>query len=399
MKTINKFAILCMFLLSYLNSYSQIDYTKYVKPIYDGKQSTALSIYDTNPESPSGEHICFIKYPKIVQGGFLGPTVKAEVIIKNRRTGAIRNIYEIWTTNHNGANAIWINDSLISFQVNHLKDFVVYNINTDKSIFGLINGELGHKSFNNILMFTICNGRYIKLDKTREPYESKYEAIYSLNCITGKQTQIVKLKDIIHAFISQNPNVTKNEGRILHVEPNSSNDKILFDFRHPRYPNKTWEELQGFVYPDGSGIRWIKERPMHVVWFDNNSMFGVDTKDPEKKIYQYDLFGDKLETLGGTACHFGASPNRDWYVGESDYYRPEEDGYTRVYLYKRGEIKPFALLAEWKNTKITWEWVAHVDPSFSSDGKRVYFIRASNTEDKFEAVSIDLSIFKYFTYK
>ena len=395
MTTTNKLAILCLFLSSYLSVHSQIDYIEYVKPVYIGKESTALSIYDANPESPNGEHICFIKYPNIVQGGHSGPTVNADVMIKNRKTGKTRRIYEVWSTNHNGANAIWINDSLISFQVNHLKDFVVYNINSDQSVFGLVKGELGHKSFGNILIFTICNSRLMALDKTRSPYDSEYEGIYSLNCITGEKTQIVKKNDIIQAFISQNPNVTKNEAQILHVEPSPLNDKILFDFRHERvYPNKHGESLQGFVYADGSGIRWIKERPMHVVWFNNNSMFGVDTKDPEKKIYQYDLYGKKLEMLGGTSTHVGASPDRDWYIGESAYYKPEEDGFTRVYLYKRGEKKPYALLAEWNNTKITWKWVAHVNPSFSSDGKRAYFIRASNSEDKFEAVFINFARIK-----
>ena len=71
----------------------------------------------------------------------------------------------------------------------------------------------------------------------------------------------------------------------------------MYDYRHPRNPDNRWEEGHGFVFADGSGIRWVKERPMHVVWFGNDSMFGVDTKDPEKKIYKYDLFGEKMERL------------------------------------------------------------------------------------------------------
>jgi hypothetical protein len=188
--------------------------------------------------------------------------------------------------------------------------------------------------------------------------------------------------------------VTANEAKILHIEPNPTNDKIMFDYRHQSHSNEGWEELHGFMYADGSSIRWVKERPMHVVWFDNITMFGVDTTDPEKKIFRYDLYGKKLEMLGGTSTHVGTSPDREWYIGESAYYQPEEDGFTRVYLYKRGEKEPYALLAEWKNTKITWNWVAHVNPSFSADGKRTYFNRASSTEDKFEAVSINLADLK-----
>jgi hypothetical protein len=232
-----------------------------------------------------------------VQGGHSGKAGKADVIIKDRKTGNSRKIYEVTCTNHNGANAIWVNDSLISFMVNHLQDFAVYNIISDQSVFGLVKGELGHKSFGNILVYTKCNGRLLGPDKNRSPFDAEEEGIHSLNCISGEKNQFVKKIDIITAFKSQNPNVTKNEARILHVEPSPLNDKIMYDYRHPRNPDNRWEELHGFVFADGSGIRWVKERPMHVVWFGNDSMFGVDTKDPEKKIYKYDLFGEKMEML------------------------------------------------------------------------------------------------------
>lgn len=387
------FTIVFYFIFSF-SSPAQKDFTNYVKPVYSGIESTALSIYDTNPESPNGEHICFIKYPKIVQGGHSGTPVTAYVMIKNRKTGKTRKIYEVNCTNHNGANAIWINDSLVSFQVNHLKDFAIYNINANQTVFGLIKGELGHKSFGNILIFTRCNQRLLSPDKSRELFPSNNEGIWWINCLSGEKKQVVKKSEIVQTFREQNTNATKNEAAILHVEPNPLNTKIMFDYRHPRYPNKNWEQLHGYVNADGTGIRWVTNRPMHVVWFDNNSMFGVDTKDLEKKIYRYDLYGKELEMLGGTSTHVSATPDRKWYLGESAYYKPEEDGFTRVYLYKRGIKEPYALIAEWKNTKITWEWVAHVDPSLSADGKRGYFIRAANNEDKFEAVYIDFSELK-----
>lgn len=368
----------------------QVKLTQKVKPIYDGNESTALSIYDANPESPDGQHLSFILYPEIAQGGHAGPVVKAFVMIKCRETGETRKIYEINTTNHNGANAIWVNDSLIAFQVNHLKDFEVFNIASDQSMFGLINGELGHKSFQNNIYYSVCNSRLTSINPIRDPYKSENEGINCLNCITGEIKQVATKEQIISAFISQNSEITGNQVSILHVEPNPKGDKILFDYRHVLSSEKK-PQLQGFMNADGTGIRWIPTRPMHVVWYDNNSMLGVDTKDPEKKIYRFDLYGKKLELLGGRATHVGTTPNREWYVGESAYYKPEKDGYIRVYLYKKGNPEPVALISEWKNNKITWSWVAHVDPSFSADGKRAYFIRAVNKEDKFEAVCIDLS--------
>lgn len=381
--------ILCVGFIFSLESKAQVNLLNKVVPVYDGKESTALSIFDTNPESPDGKNLCFIRYSTIVHGGHGGPVVNADVMIKNISSGKTRKIYDVNTTNHNGVNAIWVNDSIVAFQVNHLKDFAVYNISSGKSMFGLVNGELGHKSFNNTIYYTVCNIRLRSLDSTRTKYNTIDEGIYRLNCLTGEKKQFVTKGDIVKAFIAQNHEITGNRATILHVEPNPKGDKVLFDYRHRK--SAGGGELQGFVNADGTGIRWIPVRPMHVVWFDNNSMFGVDTFDPEKKIYRFDLQGNKMEMLGGTSTHVGSSPDRNWYVGESAYYSPEKDGFTRVYLYKRGVVKPVALLSEWNNSKITWTWVAHVNPSFSSDGKRVYFIRALNNEDKFEAVCLDLS--------
>jgi len=371
-------------------SKAQINLTSLVNPVYTGKESTAFSIYDVNPESPDGKYICFTRYQTIVQGGHGGPAAKANIMIQERLTGKTRKIYEVTCTNHNGANAVWVNDTIVAFHVNHLKDFAVYNVLRQKSMFGLISGELPHKSFNNSLVYTVCSSRLYEIDTTRTKYSPSEEGIYQLNCLTGKKKMIVAKSEIVKTFIAQNQEITGNRATILHVEPNPKGDKILFDYRH--FKGQKYE-LQGFVNADGTGIRWVPVRPMHVVWFDNNSMMGVDTSDPEKRIYQFDLQGNRKEMLGGTSTHVGGSPNRKWYVAESAYYVPENDGFTRVYLYRRGEVKPYALLAESNNSKIIWQWVAHLDSSFSADGKRVYFVRAVDNADKFEAVSIDLTDF------
>ncbi|GAB2767265.1 hypothetical protein GCM10027275_06960 [Rhabdobacter roseus] len=314
-------------------------------------------------------------------------------MLKNRHTEVVTKIKEVACNNHNGANALWINDSLIAFQVSHFQDFEIYNIHSQKSVFGKMAGELGHKSFGNLLFYSKCNARLLIPDPSRTPYDLEEEGIYVLNCLTGKSTQVIQQSAIISAFKKQNEKVADFETKILHLEPNPQNTSIMFDYRYRGDSSGPWHDLHGIVSADGSAPRWIKVRPMHVVWFDNASMFGVDTEDPENRIFQYDLYGKKMELLGGTSTHVGVSPNKKWYIGESDFYRPEADGFTRVYLYQRGESRPYALLAQWKNAKITWQWVAHVNPSFSSDGKRAYFIRASDEEDKFESVSIQLPEF------
>jgi len=371
--------------LSGIASYAQIDLTGRVRPVYEGVESTALSIFDTNSESPDGKYLCFIRYPAIVRGGHFGPVVKADVMIRNTRTGDTNKIHEIWTTNHNGGNAVWVDAAIVAFQVNHLKDFVVYDVVKNRLLFGPVDGELGHKSFGNTIYYTVCSSRLRSLDASRKPYEAADEGIYRLNVVTGKREQVATKKQIVQAFSAYDHKTTDECAAILHVEPNPKGDKLIFDFR---YSDK---EVRGFMKADGTDIRALPVRPMHCVWFDNDFLLGVYTADPEKKIYRFGLNGDRVELLGGLSTHVGGSPDRQWYIGESAYYGPDPDGYTRVYLYRRGNTTPVALLAEWTNSKITWDWVAHVNPSFSSDGERAYFIRAVDNEDAFEAVGIDLS--------
>ncbi|WP_414617464.1 hypothetical protein [Dyadobacter sp. 32] len=388
-----KKALLSLHFVFGFEAIAQKDYSGLVKSLYSGTESTALSIYNTSPESPDGKYICFVKYPAIAEGGHLAPPVRAEVMLKSRRTGDHVKIRDVTCNNHNGANAFWINDSLVAFQVSHFKDFEIYNVNSGKSVFGIVAGELGHKSFGNVVFYSKCNARLLIPDKSRTPYKPMDEGIYAFDCLAGRSTLIIKQAQIVAAFKRQNKKVSDYETKILHLEPNPLNSKIMFDYRYRADSASGWHDLHGIVSSDGSEPRWIKVRPMHVVWYDNQHMMGVDTEDPENRIFQYDLFGKRGELLGGTSTHVGMSPDKKWYIGEGDFYKSEADGFTRVYLYKQGESRPYALLAQWKNAKVTWEWVAHVNPSFSSDGKRAYFIRAFDHEDKFESVTIQLPEF------
>ena len=363
-----------------------IDLTKHVKSLHNGNESTSLSIYDTNPESPDGKHICYIHYSGIVQGGHNSGVIKSDVMIKNRLTGDTKKISEIRTDNHNGANTFWIDNTKIAYMGHYLHYFEVYDIKKNKLLYGPVKGELGHKSFQGKIFFSACNLRLLTPNKFREKFNVNAEGIYCLNVKSGDIKLVVSKKDIHIAFLKQNSHVTDKAIEILHVEPSPDNKSIFFDFRQQGVGS-----LHGYVKADGTGVRWVQVRPMHVVWYDNTTMLGVKTDNPEKKIFRFDTKGNPLEMLGGTSTHVGASPDRNWYVGESAYYGPEEDGYTRVYLYQKGVREPVAILAEWKNSKITWKWVAHVNPSFSFDGKRIYFIRASDIEDKFEAVYLEIS--------
>lgn len=391
-----------VFLISLLPSATegQQNLSKHVVPIHDGPESTGLSIYNTNPESPDGRFLAFLKYKQIVQGGHAGPPTEAYLMIRERATGKTRLLDTVWVTNHNGANAIWINDSLIACQIGHVEDFEVFHAGTGASVSGRIRGELGHKAVHNTIYFSRSNERMRDRHPDRLPFRVSEEGIWRYEVLTGKVEQVVPLSEIIQAFQQQNPNINGAGAQLLHVDPNATGERILFDYRHFRQKaDKRRKQLQGYVNADGTGLRWVPTRPMHVIWFDDTTMMGVDMEDPEKKIYRYDLYGQQLELLAGKACHLGISPDQKWIAGEFGFYRAEPDGYTRLYLYANGEPEPRGIIDQWTNEKITWWWVAHVNPSFSADGQRLYFIRAVDGEEKFEAAVLDLTAAEIITKK
>ena len=135
---------------------------------------------------------------------------------------------------------------------------------------------------------------------------------------------------------------------------------------------KNGSRLEGFVFyadPDGSNLKLFGAKPMHWVFYDNKSFFGHDDKRDKKDKHMrlWNLDGEIIEELSGYGCHGTISPDGNWIATES-WYRSNP---VHLYLYKRGETKPYKILATQDND--VWNYRSHVHPAFSRDGMRVYF--------------------------
>ena len=118
-------------------------------------------------------------------------------------------------------------------------------------------------------------------------------------------------------------------------------------------------------------------------------------------ITRTDLNGIDFENLAGTAAHEGVSPDAEWFGGESapgGSYRPEADGKTRVYLYRRAQREPVATLGSW-SSQVTWNKVAHVNAAFSGDGNRFYLLRGPQDQDSEDESSFTLHYVNLESYK
>ena len=360
-----------------------------VKSVTNDPGSSCLSIFNTNPESSNGKFLAYCYYPQIVEGGHQGPCVVAEVRIRNLRTNTEKLLTKAIVTNHNGAHAVWVNKSSIAVETILQREFELYDVQSGKSLFGKIAGEVPHQSYSKKTFFSRCNNRAKEIDNKHDVFNQEEEGIWVLNLKSGKINLLITKDAIVNAFKNQNKTVTSNNVHLLHIEPNFSNTIISFDFRHTPLGAKDRIELHGLFFCKTKKVKWIPVRPMHCVWYNNNFLMGVDTFDSLKSIWKYNFDGKKVEQLAGSACHIGASPDRSLYAGEKGYYGPDKDGKTRLCLYRKGNVTQFEVIDEWTNNKITWKWVAHVNPSFSADGKRLYYVRALEN-DKFEAMCVTI---------
>lgn len=371
--------ILFSFLMVSLSA--QTDLRNIVRKVSTRSGSQMYSIFDASPESPDGKLLCYTYFPVLAQGGYEA-SAESEVIVKDLETGHELSLCKSYGANHNGTNAIWINNNTIAVQTPKGTQFEVFNARNGESLFGVIDGWLPHKSHEDLLYFSRCRGVGVAKDA----------GVWELNCRSGKLRQVISQRDLYLALHAINEKITNENISLLHVDASPANARIAVGYRYRPKGKKKFIPILAYFDQNGKNVGFLKSRPMHPVWFDDDSFFGVFTDEDQKRISRYNLAGKRIEVLAGTSTHVGASPDRLWYAGEGSYYGPEADGHTRVYLYRRSCEKPVALLADWTNNKISWTWKAHISTSFSADGKRLYFTRVTN-DNRSEAMVVDLTDF------
>jgi len=368
------------------NSRPPLDLRHCAKPVYQGRESTCLSIYGTSPENPSGTKLCFMLYPQIARGRHSGPVIWATVCIKDLDSGDVTELADAEVTNHNGATAIWAGDHLLAFQKTYFNAFEVYDTRTGKLVHQG-RGELGHRCTTGTIPYTVCNHRLHWYDPGAEAVPAVGEGIHTLNPKTGEHTQIISLPDILEAIRDRHPTISTSDVDALHIDPSPSGDKFLFDYRSKPVEGKEGGKYQGYVNADGTDCRLLPVRCIHTLWFDNDTYYGPKDGDTAR----YDFQGKKVEVLGGTSIHTGMTPNGAWYGGDRRGGDGETNGEACVYLFRRGGMEPVALVGKWGYSQVTWDWVAHPNPAFSCDGRRFYFTRATGN-DRFEACSFDMGV-------
>jgi hypothetical protein len=338
-----------------------------LSPVND---DAVISYFQQCPESPDGKKTAFTI--------FCSPD-SMELVVRDRANGKLTSIAKVKGQHrHSGTHPVWADNETLIYGSSTEYEVYRHNIKT---------GEVRKFRGGQISDYSEINNKVLLINNN---IEFGKVGIYVLDVKNGDTKCLISRDDIAPLKDDIGTQNDVEHWRLDH--PYWSPDGKKINFQIKTFPGKSKSDHDYIFYTDEHAreIHFIGKKPMHVQWWDNNSVFGHDWFD--KKDYhmrRYDLQGNLLEEISGYGCHGAVSPNRNWIVTESWYGSDP----IKVQLYKKGEIQPTALLFEQAavvNGKEFWEIRSHIHPAFSRDGQRVYF-NAQGSDGKSKVWCYDLS--------
>ena len=351
-----------------------------VVKISEGDYSTLLGMNGGMVESPDGSRIIYARKKSLDESA-------TEIYVCDRDLKNHRKIYDVDCGNHNGPSATFITDSVVVFRtsVDNLPCFIIMDIDT---------GEVKYK-IRAKESHCAENGKYpFSLSKNFAGLNPDYPAIkesgiYILDVASGEITLAATEDDILDMVKSHGLTPTEYTAEVSHVQLNPSATSVMMRLSVKECP--VFGAL-GCIDLETRETHIIPDKPVHQLWFDDETYMATRQFNQGKHIEcetsyiaRFSKDGEELEVLGGISNHTDGSKDRKWFAGDRCYpnYAPN------VYLYKRGDKTPVATFNIVQNEETTWKKQVHPNPSFSRDGKRLYFNRQT-ADGKCEAVFVDI---------
>jgi hypothetical protein len=269
---------------------------------------------------------------------------------------------------HNGVSLLWIDDSRLA--VNEHGSVSIIDAGSGEVLHGPYFGGIGHNAKDHHILLSVGKDN---------PYGPS--GIYEIDADTG-EIDLLR-SDVSHAAYQSrfpegyNPDPTTWKTLHLQYSPSGTRISYRFDCAHKSYVGRERQEEYKLLFTmdrDGGDAVKFGPKPMHFSWFDEDSIAGHDNQiedgqPNDKSVRRWDRHGKFIETLAGYGNHLSFSPDREFYATESWY------GAVPVVLrvYRRGEVSPILKRIVSRDSRTTWELRYHVNPSFSRDGRRVYF--------------------------
>lgn len=356
-----------------------------ITKIYDYDGSTLLGMNGGMVESPDSARIVYAQKANLEKSD-------TEIWICDHDLTNHRKIFDVSCGNHNGPSATFITNRLIVFRDSEdkLPVFRILDVDTGEVKYKIRAkeshcAESGKYPFSVSSEFLGKNPDYPKINKC---------GIYILDVLSGKITLAASEEDILDMVRSHGLTPNEHTASVSHVQLNPSATAVMMRLGVADCP--VFGAL-GCIDLDTRKTHVIPDKPVHQLWFDDETYMatrqfnkGRHIEMESSYIARYTKDGEELEVLGGISNHMDASANRRFFAGDRCY----PDYSPNVYLYERGNKSPAATFEIPQDEYTTWKLQVHPNPSFSRDGKRLYFNRqcvSKNGKYKTEAVFADIS--------
>ncbi len=329
-------------------------------------RSTLLGMNGGCPESPDLRHLVYTEKDSL-------DTDVTRICVCDRDT--LKNhrvLFEVSCLNHNSASASWIDDRRIVFRSSKdgLSCFYILDITGETPLYGPVFAKESHCAENGIYPFSVSREF---LDKNPLFPEINECGVYALDTATGKIKLIVTERQITDMVISHGCTPRENTAQVSHVQLNPSATSVMMRLGVPECP--VFGAL-GCIDLDTGATHLIKDKPVHQLWYDDDTYMatrqfskGGRIEMETSYIARFSKDGEEIEVLGGIGNHIDGSPDRKYFAGDRCY-----PGYTPdVYLYKKGLKEPIAVFEQEDAQETVWKKQVHPNPTFSRDGKRLYF--------------------------
>lgn len=351
---------------------------------YEG--STLWGMNGGQPESPDGKLLIYARKARLDDRDHR----ETELWICDRDTlENDRKVFTVICGNHNGPSATFTDNDHVVFrdEIDGLSAFRVLNIRTGEVVYGPIFAKESHCAENGIYPFSVSeeflgkNPVYPQIDKC---------GIYLLRLSDGEVWRVADKETIFRMVTDSGCVPNEQTTSMSHVQLSPRADKVMMRLSVANCP--VFGALGGIDLVTGETFV-IPDKPVHQLWYDNDTymatrQYVVDGRIDmaTSRIQRFAMDGTCLEELGGIANHIDGSPDRQWFVGDRAY-----PGYTTdVLLYRRGHTEPAAMFGGADYQNCTWKLQIHPNPTFSRDGKRIYFNHVVS-ENRTEASFVDIS--------
>jgi hypothetical protein len=357
-----------------------------------GSEGSGFGYYGVCPESPDGSRIVYTKFKVApIDDKYDYP---AELYVCNRDFTNHMKVADLAQTGyHNTCRPLWLDNDRIAYADDNKYTYIL-NVTTGVTEFGSLGaGMFQHNAFENKILITVTTN-----SSTIGP-----KGLYSFDYRTGEiktillNSQLMEFSQTDLGMPEFTTNDTTEKGKpywwLHHAQWSPDGKTIACNIIDN---DDTEAEYIISFKADGSDIVPFGRQLSHWQWYDNETIFGHETRPSQtysKYIKRADRYGAIIDVLAGIGVHCAMSPDKKWFSTE---FSAESGTRLKLGLFKSGTFTPAIELfnTPYFNVAKTDYMRAHVNPSFSRDGLRVYFIYPVS-DSVAQSFCYDISEFMY----